>query len=69
MSANKPGGICIWDVASGKILHRIAKDCRNVALARNGLSAAVVIDPGDEVEVVDVVTGKRHCQIKTAAWN
>ncbi len=70
LSANESGGICIWEVTSGKMahqvtLHQMVKDRGKVALARNGRTAAIAIDVGEPgVEVVDVVTGKKHCQIK-----
>ena len=69
MSANESGGICIWEVATGKMahqetLHQMVKDRGKVALARNGRTAAIAIDVGKPgVEVVDIVTGKKHCQI------
>jgi WD40 repeat protein len=69
MSANESGGIWIWNVTSGKMvhqemLHQTAEGRGRVALARNGRTAAIAIDAGvPGVEVLDVVTGKKHCQI------
>jgi WD40 repeat protein len=64
MSADVSNGICIWDIASGEMLHQLNKKFHTVALARNGKSAAVAVDRGGIVEVVDVATGKKHREIK-----
>ena len=60
-SIDKEGGVGLWDVAAGKMVHKVSADSKGIAFSPD--SRAVAVTHGDRaIQVIEVATGKElHC--------